>query len=448
MIFLISLIIASAFTYFEGNNLRKHPIPYYVGAAVLTLLVTVLDLAGVKYTGFLKDWVMPVLTKGALSGAFFVIIMWGGALPNGSKVLKRIMPIRGQLSIIASILVFSHAVTYRTYIISLFTKPSSLGGIRLAAAVCSTLLILILLPLFITSFKNIRKRMNPKRWKALQRMAYIFYTLILFHILFFTFKYALLGRSGYRLNAVVYTFVFVTYGVCRVLKAVAVKKKKQETLGVNQLKAVAACATAIMVMTVVLFGKDDITPSSVTASVQRAAGQKTEAENTKGSGEKVKSNEDGKETTVFPVGAGTANTGDPADGADKEERSDRGGAEQEGSDREVSDCEEVYDTRISSGLSDREKTQNGLKYKDGDFTGSAFGNSGDITVQISIKDDIITSVLILEQEEDEPYFTDALEVIPAILEANSTKVDTVSGATFSSGGILDAVAAALKSAEK
>jgi uncharacterized protein with FMN-binding domain len=92
--------------------------------------------------------------------------------------------------------------------------------------------------------------------------------------------------------------------------------------------------------------------------------------------------------------------------------------------------------------------RNGLKYKDGDFTVTSFGNTGDITVQISIKDDIITSVLIPEQEEDEPYFTDAPEVIPAILKANSTKVDTLSGATFSSGGIPDAVAAALKSAEK
>ncbi len=438
MIFLISFIIASAFTYFAGNNLRKHPIPYYVGASVFTFLVIFLDFAGVKYTGVLKDWVMPVLTRGSLSGALFVIIMWGGALPNGNKLLKRIMPIRGQLSIIASILVFSHAVTYRTYIISLFTKPASLTGLRLAATVCSALLILILLPLFITSFKNIRKKMNPKRWKNLQRMAYVFYALILFHILFFTFKYALLGRSGYRLNAVVYTFVFVTYGVCRILKAVAVKKKKQENLGVDQLKAVAACATAIMVTTVVLFGKDDITPSSVTASVQRAAGQKTEAENTRGSGEEVKSNEDGKDITDIYAYAGAANTGDPLAGADIE------GA----SEGEVSDPEVPYDTRISSAPSEKEETQRGSKYKDGDFTGSAFGNSGDITVQISIKDDIITSVLILEQEEDEPYFTDALEVIPAIIEANSTNVDTVSGATFSSGGILDAVATALKSAEK
>ena len=46
------------------------------------------------------------------------------------------------------------------------------------------------------------------------------------------------------------------------------------------------------------------------------------------------------------------------------------------------------------------------------------GNSGDITVQISIKDDIIVSIEIIEQDEDEPYFTDALSVIDSIIETN------------------------------
>ncbi|MCR5585013.1 MAG: ferric reductase-like transmembrane domain-containing protein, partial [Lachnospiraceae bacterium] len=382
MTFLISLIIASVFILTLGTSLRKHSVPYYLGTAVLTLAVIILDLAGVRYIGFLADWIMPIITKGSLAGAIFVIVMWGGALPNGNKVLKLIMPIRGQLSIIASILVFAHAVTFKTYIISLFTKPGSLSGTKLLASICSALLILIMLPLFITSFKNIRKKMNPKRWKNLQRFAYAFYALILAHILFFTFKYAMLGRAGYRLNAVVYTYVFLTYGVCRVMKAIAVKKKKQESLGNNQLKAVAICATAIMVMTVILFGnvKAEVVPAAREAAKASAAGVQNTAIPKEKSEPEVP--EEKAETTAEPENENAAET---ADGTSA-------------------------DPAVSAGP----------RYNDGDFTGTAFGNSGDITVQISIKDDIITSVVILEQEEDEPYFTDALEVIPAILEANST----------------------------
>ena len=40
----------------------------------------------------------------------------------------------------------------------------------------------------------------------------------------------------------------------------------------------------------------------------------------------------------------------------------------------------------------------------------------------------------------------AEEIIPAIIEAQSADVDTISGATFSSTGIKDAVAQALEKA--
>lgn len=42
----------------------------------------------------------------------------------------------------------------------------------------------------------------------------------------------------------------------------------------------------------------------------------------------------------------------------------------------------------------------------------------------------------------------AEDIIPKIIEAQSADVDTVSGATFSSTGIRDAVSEALKQAEQ
>ncbi len=88
-----------------------------------------------------------------------------------------------------------------------------------------------------------------------------------------------------------------------------------------------------------------------------------------------------------------------------------------------------------------------LVYQNGTFTGSGEGYWGTITVSVSIQDDVITAIDILSSDDDEPYFTNAKAVISRILTLQSTNVDAVSGATYSSYGILDAVEAALARAK-
>ena len=80
------------------------------------------------------------------------------------------------------------------------------------------------------------------------------------------------------------------------------------------------------------------------------------------------------------------------------------------------------------------------------YTGSAMGMNAMIQVSVTIENGKIVDVSIDSSRDDEPYFSDALTVIDDILASNSTQVDTVSGATYSSGGILDAVDAALEQA--
>ena len=70
-------------------------------------------------------------------------------------------------------------------------------------------------------------------------------------------------------------------------------------------------------------------------------------------------------------------------------------------------------------------------------------------LEILEPDLILTDIKILEHEDDEPYFSDAKqEIIPAIIENQSVDVDGVSGATFSSEGIIEAVKDALMSSEE
>ncbi len=88
-------------------------------------------------------------------------------------------------------------------------------------------------------------------------------------------------------------------------------------------------------------------------------------------------------------------------------------------------------------------------YADGTYTGKAQGYGGTVSVAVTIQDGTITDVAIVSaKQEDAAYFDAAKGVIDEILEAQTTEVDTVSGATFSSSGILHAVADALGKAEQ
>ena len=84
-------------------------------------------------------------------------------------------------------------------------------------------------------------------------------------------------------------------------------------------------------------------------------------------------------------------------------------------------------------------------YKDGTYTGEAEGYGGTIQVEVTLTGDEITSINVVSAPgEDSAYLSQAESVIDSILSAQSTDVDTVSGATFSSTGILNAVDAHLE----
>lgn len=85
-------------------------------------------------------------------------------------------------------------------------------------------------------------------------------------------------------------------------------------------------------------------------------------------------------------------------------------------------------------------------YLDGIYTAEAIGFEGKITVQVTVAEDKITDIMVLSAEDEEEYLSRAKRVIPAILEGQSPNVDAVSGATYSSTGILNAVKLALAKA--
>lgn len=86
-------------------------------------------------------------------------------------------------------------------------------------------------------------------------------------------------------------------------------------------------------------------------------------------------------------------------------------------------------------------------YTAGTYTGTADGNNGPVTVEVTVSDTAITKVEVTEQAETESIATPALERIPqAIVDNQSLGIDAVTGATNTSNAILTAVAAAITEA--
>ena len=222
MLLVISLIIVSLFIYFLKDSLKKHAGIYYIGAAVISIAVFLIGFLPMPL--FVKNNILGIFAKGSLGTAMFVAVMYAGALPKGSKLIAPLMKIRGELSITAAILVLCHNFTYgMTYFRMLFTKTSLLSATQLAAAVISLVLIAIMLVLTVTSFPSVRKKMQAKKWKQLQRTAYVFYGLMYVHIMLINIPYARLGLGMYVANVVIYSIVFLGYAAMRISKAISVK---------------------------------------------------------------------------------------------------------------------------------------------------------------------------------------------------------------------------------
>lgn len=87
-------------------------------------------------------------------------------------------------------------------------------------------------------------------------------------------------------------------------------------------------------------------------------------------------------------------------------------------------------------------------YKDGVYYGTGEGYRGDITVAVSICEKTIKYILITEASDDDAFLSKAKALLDTVVKKQSTDVDVVSGATYSSKGIIEAISNALAEAKK
>ena len=483
MLLIISLIIVALFIYFLKDSLKKYANIFYIGAAVISIAVFLLEFLPMHL--FVKNNILGIFAKGSLGTAMFVVVMYTGALPKGNKLIAPLMKIRGELSITAAILVLCHNFTYgMTYFRMLFTKTSLLSATQLAAAVISLVLIAIMIVLTVTSFPSVRKKMQAKKWKQLQRTAYVFYGLMYVHIMLINIPYARLGLGMYVANVVIYSIVFLGYAAMRISKAVSVKAARAgKTYGKKPETVLYGLALVICaVMTVSCFaGRQTVSASedneewndffneeTVAAMVKEieSSTAKTDAEGTTQESLEESASSDGQSDSQSgdagnEVSVNSNNSGsDNASGNSSGNSSDSGNQSAQpdnGSDSGNQSAQPDNGSDNSgelSGGSGSDVPANTTFKADGTYKGSAVCETYNynVTVTIVISGDTITSVTAESEAgaQDVQYFNMANAKVPAQLLANQSTsgVDSVSGATKSSNAIKKAFYYAYKSAKK
>ncbi|MDE6775192.1 MAG: FMN-binding protein, partial [Ruminococcus sp.] len=397
----------------------KNPVPFYIAGIILTIAVSVISQTEYMHTmpEFISGYIIGIFSKGSFATALWCVVMLAGALPDGSAAIKKIMPIRGELSILASAVTMSHVITYGIQYIKTLSNNISLGrsftSEFIMTCIVVILLVLIMLPLAVMSFKKIRRKMNPKTWKKIQRTAYLFYALIYLHIMILYVPQARRGMTDKYISILVYSLVFIGYAAMRIRKYL-LKKNPDKSLISGAACGISA-AVLIAASGIFSFGRAHETMTNILTTEGIKPEVTTVSENT---------------SAVFSELT-----------TESEEISD---------DTETTPAEENPVTEESTPEQNPEVSEEPeYIYNNGTYTGTAYGFAGDITVTITIENDVITDVKVLTDGDDPEYYEPAIDyILPQIKKSMSPDVDAYSGATYSSHGIIDAARQALSQALK
>ena len=440
MLFLISLFIAVLVAFCLDKPLKKHPAVFYITAAVLTAASVLIAQSDIGISSrFVRDYVLGIFSRGALGAAFWAVVMFAGAMPNGSAPIKKLMPIRGELSITAAVLTLAHIITFgMRYISNIINGRTGSGDayrdfvITFALSLAMTL---IMLPLTVMSFKKIRKKMNAKTWKKIQRLAYLFYAMIYIHIMVLFVPKAQKGREGYFLSVLVYSAVFIGYAVLRLRKAYLSRNEKSSGTVPN---AVSVCAFVIpLCLSVIAARNTDIESDDVSVSSETAFEVPEDTSQTPTETSVISASAD-KKTTTSAKQTTTAVTTSVSG-----EKTTEGATEEA-----ASQSNEEENTEAQQNDSEPEEAQQSYRFRNGTFEGTGEGYSGKVHVSITVENDVITAFSANADDDDPDYFGDAVDkVVPQIKSSLSADgIDACSGATYSSNGIIEAARNALEQA--
>ena len=406
MIVILTLICSLAFFHFFGKALKKKPAVLY-GICILLSLVSIFypREGGLPFLDF---FFKKIMQRGILAGSLFIWVMLAPVLPKSFSGRKTIYLLRGEMAICASLITLAHNLAFGgKYFGALFLGQGHISLMELHAAIVSCMMILLLIPLTVTSFQTVRRKMQAKTWKKLQNWSYLFYLLLYLHI-FFIYQGALIrGKGDYFFTLMIYSCIFGFYGFLRIRQYRIQKEgKEKKTFPLLRIGGI----LPIVCIFLSGFYSAGKYRAALEANVDKIRAQESVSEQ-HGQGEEINSSEKAVEASGDKA---STNSSDAS-----------------------SDSQAIDEDSISGA------------YKDGECFGKASAYNGNVEVKVTISGGKITAIDIVKTKDDEEYFFDAQKkVIPEILEKQSTDVDAVAGATTSSEGICHAVEKALEEAKK
>ena len=480
MLFIIGLILSLLLSFGGSKIIRKFPVVCYIITAILSITATFIAEYNRNLPAFFHQYILALFTKSILATALWIIVMWTGALKNGSSLIKKLMPVRGELSIIAFILTICHVIVYgQLYLTRLIFHSDTMKISMVLMTLLSVLMVVIMLPLSIISFKKIRKKINPKTWKKVQKSAYLFYALIYVHILILDIPKAQSGNKEYLFNVMAYSIIFVSYAVCRIRKYLLIRKKVQNKTLLNTVSSVIGAAAVCGIA----FCIRPIPQNAVEVRPQKTAVASecvTETSSLKEIPTVITTQPPTQLPTVLTTTTSTEKptqktsekavvsaTQPPVQQLSSQPSTQLTTSPAQIIPYQINETPIVTETPQENNDVPIEQeipqpipvpaTETPLPtepekvylYNDGTYTATAFGYDGDVTITVTVKEDTITDIKGTTTESDDYYFSMAKkDVFRQILDRQQPNVDACSGATYSSNAIMQAVQKALDSARK
>ncbi|MDR1585045.1 MAG: ferric reductase-like transmembrane domain-containing protein [Prevotellaceae bacterium] len=212
---LTSLAVFTLLAVLLSKSIKKYATAYYIVLAIPFVLVAVpfigrlfgLEMFNFSGIPFLGSVLRDYIHMGAFGFPLLVIIMYTGALNPKTGWVKRLLAIRKELSIISGFPVLTHSLvrvannfppalkffTDNEEYMATTKVTNELGaGITSFSFVLGIVMLAIFLPLWVTSFDSVHKRMGGVKWKKLQKWAYVLYAALFIH--------AMGIQVGYMLN--------------------------------------------------------------------------------------------------------------------------------------------------------------------------------------------------------------------------------------------------------
>jgi DMSO/TMAO reductase YedYZ heme-binding membrane subunit len=198
---LVALGVLTLLAVLLSKSIKRHAMVYYIVFAIPFAMVAIpfigrlvgIEMFSFSRIPFLGGIIRDYIHAGTLGFPLLIIIMYMGALNPRNSTVQKLMSIRKELSILSGFPILTHSLIrvpggFPRALNWFFDSEaggnvaSTLGaGISNFSLVLGIVLLALFLPLWITSFDSVHKRMGGVKWKKLQRWSYVLYALLFIH---------------------------------------------------------------------------------------------------------------------------------------------------------------------------------------------------------------------------------------------------------------------------